>query len=104
MKYDPRIHHRRSIRLHHYNYAKPGLYFITICAYQRQCLFGEIIDSQINLNIYGKIVAEEWMRSSEIRQEIMLDAWVVMPNHFHGLVEIVCTNANMVGANGRSPR
>lgn len=113
MKYNSRIHHRRSIRLPHYNYAQPGLYFITICAYQRQCLFGRVINSQIELSSYGEIVAEEWTRSSELRQEIQLDAWVVMPNHFHGLVEIVSTDSQIlradsrdaqnVGANSRSP-
>ncbi len=110
MKYDPRIHNRRSIRLPHYNYDRPGWYFLTLCTHQRQCLFGEIIDGQMKLNIYGEIVAEEWMRSPEIRQEIALDAWVVMPNHFHGLVEIIEVEPNNagindhpVGANGRSP-
>ncbi|WP_159790019.1 transposase [Sodalinema gerasimenkoae] len=102
MTYDPRIHHRRSIRLPHYNYAQPGLYFITICAYQRQCLFANISNGSIELTTYGEIVAEEWKRSSDIRNEIQLDTWVVMPNHFHGLVEIVGGTANRVGADGRT--
>ncbi|MEO0014714.1 MAG: hypothetical protein RLZZ535_3103 [Cyanobacteriota bacterium] len=99
MKYDPDKHHRRSIRLPGYDYSQTGAYFVTICAYQRQCLFGEIIDGQMILNQYGAIVADEWQKSSIIRQEIELDGWVVMPNHFHGIVII----ANTVGANGRSP-
>ena len=98
MKYDPDKHHRRSIRLPGYDYSQPGAYFVTICVDRRECLFGDVVDGQMRLNQYGEIVADEWQRSSVIRQEIELDAWVVMPNHFHGIVII-----NPVGANGRSP-
>jgi putative transposase len=104
MKYDPDKHHRRSIRLPGYDYSQPGAYFVTICAYQRQCIFGDVIDGQMRLNQYGAIVADEWQKSSIIRREIELDAWVVMPNHFHGIVIIennVRANGNeYVGANG----
>ncbi|MGF1588591.1 MAG: transposase [Pleurocapsa sp.] len=112
MKYDPDKHHRRSIRLPGYDYSQSGAYFVTICAYQRQCIFGEIIDGQMVLNQYGAIIADEWQKSSVIRREIELDTWVVMPNHFHGIVIIKNTirecdraraNDNPVGANGRSP-
>ena len=106
MKYDPDRHHRRSIRLKGYDYSQPGAYFVTVCVHQRQCLFGNVVDGQIQLNQYGAIIAEEWQRSSVIRQEIELDAWVVMPNHFHGIVIINSVGANhgnCVGANGRSP-
>ena len=89
MKYDPDKHHRRSIRLKGYDYSSPGKYFITICCYQRQCLLGEIASGEMVLNELGQIVAAEWQRSAEIRQsEITLDAWVVMPNHIHGIVVI----------------
>ena len=100
MKYDPNKHHRRSIRLPGYDYRQSGAYFVTICACQRQCLFGDIIDGRMILNQYGMVVANEWQKSAVIRREIELDAWVVMPNHFHGIVII---NNNPVGANGRSP-
>ena len=107
MKYDPDKHHRRSIRLPGYDYSQTGAYFVTICAYQRQCLFGDVVDGQMVLNQYGAIVADEWQKSSIIRQEIELDEWVVMPNHFHGIVIIqnsVGKNRDrIVGANGRSP-
>ena len=99
MKYDPNKHHRRSIRLPGYDYSQSGAYFVTICVDRRRCLFGDVIDGQMRLNQYGAIVAEEWQRSSVIRQEIELDGWVVMPNHFHAIVII----NNPVGANGRSP-
>jgi putative transposase len=95
MKYDPNIHHRRSIRLSGYDYSQAGAYFVTICVYQRQCLFGEIVDGRMILKQYGAIVAHEWQKSALIRQEIKLDAWVVMPNHFHGIA--IITN-QLVGA------
>ena len=111
MKYDPDRYHRRSLRLPGYDYSQPGAYFVTICVAQRQCLFGDMLDGQMVLNQYGMVVADEWQKSSVIRQEIELDAWVVMPNHFHGIVMINKpvdanhhANANHhVGANGRSP-
>ncbi|MGP1383331.1 MAG: transposase [Thainema sp.] len=118
MKYNPDKHHRRSIRLKGYDYSSPGAYFITICTHQRECLFGNIVDGEMQLNPFGEIVAEEWLRSQNIRQEINLDAWVVMPNHIHGIVFIqgktsqqVSDNSsqvsdqprNPVGANGHSP-
>jgi REP element-mobilizing transposase RayT len=111
VKYDPNKHHRRSIRLKGYDYSSVGAYFITICAYQRACLFGEIVDGMMQLNEFGQIVADEWLKSSEIRREIALGEWVVMPNHIHGIVFIqpveshnpVGANDNGVGANGRSP-
>jgi REP element-mobilizing transposase RayT len=62
-------------------------------------LFGDIVDGRMVLNQYGMVVADEWQKSVLIRREIKLDIWVVMPNHFHGIVII----NNNVGANGRSP-
>ncbi|WP_419660135.1 hypothetical protein Dvar_04820 [Desulfosarcina variabilis str. Montpellier] len=86
MKYDPTIHKRRSIRLSGYDYASKGAYFITICTHQHFCLFGDIINGQMQLNDIGRIVADEWLQTAVIRMEIQLDEWVVMPNHFHGIV------------------
>ena len=73
MAYNPNQHHRRSIRLSGYDYSSPGAYFITLCTYQRQCLFGTIINDEMQLNDLGRIVADEWMRSETIRQEIQFD-------------------------------
>ncbi|MBL1202730.1 MAG: transposase [Nostoc sp. GBBB01] len=88
MKYNPQIHDRNSTRLRGYDYSSAGFYFVTICTYKRHCLFGEIVNEEMVLNEYGKIVAEEWIESSEIRQEIELDEWIVMPNHFHTIIAI----------------
>lgn len=104
MKYDPNKHHRRSTRLKNYDYTAPGAYFITICTHQRECLFGEIVDREMQLNEIGQIASDEWLRSVEIRQEIEFDAWVIMPNHVHGIVVIEPVALSVgVGANGRSP-
>ncbi|MGH2568954.1 MAG: transposase [Bacteroidota bacterium] len=88
MKYNPRLHHRRSIRLKGYDYSSEGGYFVTICTHNRECLFGEVVEEKMRLNEIGQIVKEEWARTSEIRQEVGLDAFVVMPNHLHGVIII----------------
>lgn len=79
---------RKSIRLHGYDYAQPGAYFVTLCTRQRACLFGDVRDGGMRLNAIGEIVADEWVKTAEIRDEIDLDEWVVMPNHFHAILVI----------------
>ena len=81
-------HHRRSIRLKGYDYSQPGRYFITICTYQRICLFGEIVNDKMILNSFVKIVDEEWQRTARIRPNIECDAYIIMPNHMHGIIII----------------
>ncbi len=98
---DDARHRRRSIRLPHYDYAQPGAYFVTICAHRRLCLFGDIAGSEMQLNAFGRIVEDEWRRSAEIRREILLDAFALMPNHVHGIVFIECVTDG--GATRRSP-
>jgi REP element-mobilizing transposase RayT len=98
MKFDPEIHHRRSIRLKKYDYSTPGAYFVTVCTHSRRCLFGEIVDGEMLLNHRGRIVDEEWHRSKEIRDEIDMDLYTIMPNHIHGIIII-----QDAGATGRSP-
>lgn len=82
---------RRSIRLQGYDYSRPGSYFITICTHNRECLFDTIVDGEMVLNEFGRIVSQEWVKTGEIRDEIKLDRWVIMPNHFHGIVWIKTT-------------
>ena len=99
--YDPQTHHRRSIRLKGYDYSQPGAYFITLVAYHRECLFGAVIDGEMQCSPLGKIVQEEWLRSIGIRKEIAIhdDEFIVMPNHHHGIVWII----GDVGADGVRP-
>ncbi len=96
-------HHRRSIRLKNYDYSQAGAYFVTVCSWNKECIFGEIVNGEMHLNEYGQVVSGEWQRSSIIRKELELDTFLVMPNHIHGIVFInACTSFNVV-ANGRSP-
>jgi putative transposase len=102
MTYEPARHHRRSIRLRGYDYTQAGAYFVTLCVQGRECLFGTGAAGEMILIELGQIVQEEWKRSSEIRREIELDEFVVMPNHTHGIVWIV--EMNDVRAHGRPPQ
>ena len=81
--------YRRSIRLKEYDYSQAGGYFITICTYNCRYLFGNIIKEKMRLNIYGKTVMECWNDIPEHFDNIMLDEYVVMPNHAHGIIMIV---------------
>ncbi len=101
MPFDPARHHRRSIRLKGYDYARAGAYFVTVCIYRRECLLGDVLNGEMVLNAYGRIIWDEWFRSVEIRHEIELDEFVAMPNHIHGIV--IIHDGNAVGATGRSP-
>ena len=87
--YNPNIHHRRSIRLKGYNYSQAGLYFITLCCQDRACLFGEIENGKMKLNIYGQIAWQEWQATEIIRNNTALHEFIVMPNHIHGIIEIL---------------
>ena len=98
-------HHRRSIRLRGYDYSRAGAYFVTMCVQNRACLFGDVVDGQMVVNPLGRIVADEWIKTADIRNEIELDEWVVMPNHFHGIVWIThgtARRAPTVGMQSRS--
>jgi REP element-mobilizing transposase RayT len=81
-------HRRRSIRLKNYDYADEGAYFVTVCTHQKQCIFGYIEDDEMNLSAEGEIVAEEWEQTAVLRDNVELDAFVVMPNHIHGIILI----------------
>lgn len=79
---------RRGIRLKEYDYSQPGAYFITVCAYKRSRIFGEIADGEMKLNRYGEIVMECWHNLPNYEPHTELDAFVIMPNHVHGIVVI----------------
>lgn len=88
-KYNPDIHHRKSIRLKRYNYSKEGAYFVTICAQNRECLFGSIVDEKIILNTAGKMIDSWWKKLFEKFPNIAMDEYIIMPNHIHGIIQIV---------------
>ncbi len=79
---------RRSVRLNGYDYRRNGLYFVTVCTNRHECLFGTVVDGEVILSAIGRIVAEEWQRTAELRENVELDAFVVMPNHIHGIIVI----------------
>jgi REP element-mobilizing transposase RayT len=81
-------HSRRSIRLRGYDYAAPGMYFLTICVQDRRCLFGSIIHDQLLLNAAGQMVREVWESLPKRFPMLSLDAYVLMPNHFHALITL----------------
>ncbi|MBW6513041.1 MAG: transposase [Desulfuromonadaceae bacterium] len=86
MAYNPDIHHRRSIRLRDYDYSRTGAYFVTICAWQRECLFGEVADGMNALSPNGQIVLDVWENLPHHYPHAELDEFVVMPNHVHGII------------------
>ena len=87
MNYNQNIHHRRSIRLKGYDYSQAGAYFITICCQDKEVsTFGEIIDGKMILNDYGTIAYNEWGNTPNVRNNVELDVFVIMPNHIHGII------------------
>lgn len=79
---------RKLQRLPKYNYSNPGMYFVTICTKLMVHWFGECINGNMQLNEFGKIVNAYWINSTNHFENIILDEFVVMPNHIHGIVTI----------------
>ena len=106
MKYNPEIHHRRSIRLKSYDYTIPGAYFVTICTYQRMHIFGEVVDGEMILNEAGKIARDAWFKTVELRPYVKLheDEFVIMPNHAHGIIWIDGENVATLHGNTQQLR
>jgi REP element-mobilizing transposase RayT len=81
--------HRRSTRLQSWDYAQSAPYFVTICTEDRLCVFGEIVEDASHLNRYGQIAEACWQAIPAHFPHVELDAFVVMPNHVHGILLIV---------------
>lgn len=94
------IQHRRSIRLKKYDYRSKGVYFVTICAQEKRCLFGEIVDDKMTLSEAGRVMENAWNELPRRFNHIELDTHVIMPNHIHGIIPIV--GAPLVGARNRA--
>jgi putative transposase len=95
MNHNPDRHHRRSIRLSGYDYSQAGAYFVTVCAKDRACLFGEVADGVMRPNDAGRMVADVWVALPARFPTVQIDEFVVMPNHVHGIVVL---NDHDVGA------
>jgi len=87
-KFDPLKHHRRSIRVPGYDYSQPGAYYVTIVTWHRECLFGKVVDEEMVLNKYGLVAKQQWEKLPLRFPNIMLGAFVIMPNHMHGIIII----------------
>ena len=95
------VHDRRSPRLKDYDYAQAGAYFVTICTQDRACLFGDVADGEMRLNDAGRMVRAVWEELPDRYPGIETDAFVVMPNHVHGIIVIVGSGP-VVGAGPRA--
>ena len=82
-------YNRRSLRLKHYDYSRVGFYFITICTQGKEHLFGEIVDDEMVLGLAGEMVHTLWYEMIDDFPHIALHEFVIMPNHIHGIIEIV---------------
>ena len=81
------------MRLPDYNYSMSGYYFITVCAKNRENIFGEIINNKIVLSAFGHLIKWYWKQIAKIKNNVILDAFIIMPNHFHGIVIIKPSSA-----------
>jgi putative transposase len=88
MAYDPKKHHRRSIRLRGHNYSGGGAYFVTICVQDKQCMLGRLVDSRMILSECGQVVQHVWDMLPQRFPTLVLDAFQLMPNHLHAILVI----------------
>ena len=88
MRYSRDLHHRRSIRLQGHDYTQPATYFVTLVTYNREHLLGDVRDRQMHENGLGSIARTCWLAIPDHFPAVALDAFVVMPNHIHGIVII----------------
>jgi putative transposase len=79
---------RRTIRLRGHDYSGPGYYFVTICIAGKIRFFGHLKNSRVILNNFGLIAHREWINTAHIRVGVRLDAFIVMPDHVHGILKI----------------
>jgi len=94
---------RRSLRLQGFDYSQPGAYFVTMCTDGRRPLFGEVLDNRVVLAPAGKIVAQAWEWLADQYTSLELDAWVLMPNHLHGILVIHDDAYLGIGRGGSRP-
>jgi putative transposase len=88
MKFDPKIHQRRSIRLKGYDYRQAGGYFVTIVTQGRESLFGEVVNGEMELNLAGEMIVRWWLELPNKFPNVNVDIFMPMPNHFHGIIFI----------------
>jgi REP element-mobilizing transposase RayT len=95
-KFNPQVHHRRSIRLKGYDYTQAGAYFFTTVTQNRKCCFGRIIGNEMVLSTEGTIAQQAWLDLPDHYPHVQLDKFCIMPNHVHGIIVLV----DMMGRGG----
>lgn len=98
MKYNPDKHSRRSIRLRGYEYTQSGAYFVTICTQNRDCLLGEVVKGIMGANDAGQMIQSVWDELPQHYPGVDVDAFVVMPNHVHGIILLTADSKSNIGA------
>jgi REP element-mobilizing transposase RayT len=88
MKYNPAIHNRQSYRLHGFDYASERSYFLTLNTKNRQHLFGKIVDGKMILNDAGIVAHQCWLDIPKHFPHAQIHAFVIMPDHIHGIIEL----------------
>ena len=102
MRQNLRKSNRRLIRLPGHDYSKAGAYSVTICAKDRECLFGDIVNREMVLNNAGQMVETVWNELPKFYPRISTDAFQIIPNHIHGT--IVITRSDAISSVGATPR
>ncbi len=96
-------HNRRSIRLSGYDYTQPGAYFVTAVTRHRRCLFGDIVNGEMRSSDAGRLAHDLWEAIPRHFPFVQLDAFIVMPNHVHGILAIVAGGAGATHASPLQP-
>ena len=93
-----------STRLPQWDYGQTGYYYVTICTKDRTCFFGDVVQDDVELTRIGEIVAEEWLETENVRFNVELDEWIIMPNHVHLILVITFQILNMKRPNQETPQ
>ena len=93
-----------STRLPHWDYGQAGYYFVTICTKDRAYIFGDVVQDDVKLTRIGEIVAEEWLETENVRFNVELDEWIIMPNHVHLILVITFQILNVERPNQETPQ
>jgi putative transposase len=84
--YDSNTHHRRSTHLNGYDYSQSGAYFVTICSWQHECIFGEVRNGEMHLNPFGRAALQVWRSLPRHYPYVILGEFCIMPNHVHSMI------------------
>src|SRR4051812_29052626 len=86
---------RKRLRLGAFDYSTPGSYFVTICVSQRRCVFGDVREDRMVLNALGTVVSDSWLQLPGRNGAVLLDEFVIMPNHLHALLQLTGSNVSL---------